>query len=94
MSRQAHSAIRWFSDSPDAGDPHCVCSYCGERIEESPEGEEDRELNADEGEPVRMWTNGGKAPCLEARFHAKCLEACLELGLLTMEKGGSHGAPL
>ena len=26
------SSIKWFGSSPDAGDPVCICSYCGERI--------------------------------------------------------------
>lgn len=26
--------IRWFDDSPDAGDPACICSWCGEQITE------------------------------------------------------------
>lgn len=81
------SPLRWFDDSPDAGSPACICSYCAERIEASPEGEEDfPEVNADEGEPIRMWTNGGKAPCKEARFHPKCFEACLERGLIEMSR--------
>lgn len=83
-SRAGHQKLRWFTDSPDAGDPRCSCSYCGERIEARPEGEDDfLEVNADEGEPVRMWVTGKN---LELRFHPKCLEACLELGLLEYVK--------
>jgi hypothetical protein len=26
--------IRWFADSPDAGEPNCLCSLCGKLIEE------------------------------------------------------------
>ena len=26
--------LAWFDDSPDAGDPACICSYCGNVIEE------------------------------------------------------------
>jgi len=37
--------IRFFTDSPDAGDPACVCSYCGERIEEQEDPCEDDPLN-------------------------------------------------
>lgn len=25
--------IKWFRDSPDAGDPNCICSLCGEVID-------------------------------------------------------------
>jgi len=28
------AALRWFTDSPDAGDPLCICSYCEEVITE------------------------------------------------------------
>jgi len=24
--------LAWFEDSPDAGDPACICSYCGNII--------------------------------------------------------------
>lgn len=27
--------VTWFHDSPDAGDPGCVCSTCGQVIPES-----------------------------------------------------------
>jgi hypothetical protein len=27
-------ALHWFTDSPDAGDPACRCSRCGQIIEE------------------------------------------------------------
>jgi hypothetical protein len=26
--------LKWFQDSPDAGDPECICSWCGKVIEE------------------------------------------------------------
>lgn len=26
--------LTWFNDSPDTGDPACVCSLCGKVIEE------------------------------------------------------------
>lgn len=26
--------LAWFEDSPDAGDPACICSYCGFAITE------------------------------------------------------------
>lgn len=82
-SPRGNQILRWFGDSPDAGDPACVCSYCAERIEASPEGDEDwaHEINADEGEPIRMWSSSTN---LELRLHAKCLNACLELGLLSL----------
>ena len=34
--------LKWFTDSPDTGDPACVCSYCAKVI---PEGEV----------PLRAW---------------------------------------
>lgn len=81
MNRAAPKILRWFDDSPDAGSPACICSYCGERIEASEF--EFEEVNSDEGEPIRLWTNGGKDPCQEARFHPNCFAACLELGIVS-----------
>lgn len=82
MNRHEAQRIRWLDESPDAGDPNCLCSYCAERIEAQREIDEgETQADEDEGEPIRMWTNGGKDPCKEARFHAKCFTACLELGL-------------
>ena len=34
LTFQTDAAIRWFDDSPDAGDPLCICSYCEEVITE------------------------------------------------------------
>ncbi len=49
--------LTWFSDSPDTGDPACICSYCKEVIE-------------DEGElPLRLW---GENSNLELRLHMHC----------------------
>jgi len=49
--------ITWFVHSPDAGDPDCLCSYCGMVI-------------SDEDVPaIRQWNE--KAD-LEARFHIDC----------------------
>lgn len=31
---EAAGKLKFFSDSPDAGDPSCVCSWCGKVIEE------------------------------------------------------------
>jgi len=70
--------IRFFTDSPDAGDPACVCSYCGERIEEQEDPCEDDPPNDYEGEPIRMWNQEN----LEARFHLRCFNEVLERGLL------------
>lgn len=30
----AEEKIKWFSDSPEAGDPDCICSWCSELISE------------------------------------------------------------
>lgn len=55
------SAILWFDDSPDAGDPACICSACNEVIPETEIVIRLRMLNWD----------GDK----EARFHLECWEA-------------------
>lgn len=71
--------LRWFSDSPEAGNPSCLCSYCGERIEARPEGE-DWETDCEEGEPIRMFSKN-----LELRFHPRCLNDCISLGILDLK---------
>jgi len=50
--------LTWFNDSPDTGDPTCICSYCGEIIEE--------------GEiPFRIFRESNNT---EIRLHIKCGE--------------------
>ena len=49
--------LAWFETSPDAGDPDCICSYCGFVI---PEDEV----------PVRLF---GKSDKLEIRLHSECI---------------------
>lgn len=51
--------LRWFDDSPDAGDPDCLCSLCGGLIEE-------------EDDPLRLTHEGGDMDGREARLHIKC----------------------
>ena len=33
-----HPDLSWFRDSPNAGTPHCLCSWCGIRIAALDEG--------------------------------------------------------
>lgn len=56
--------IKWFKNSPSAGDPDCVCSLCGELIPE-------------EDVPIRLWTEHHK-PMLEARFCDDCFKKVIE----------------
>ncbi len=55
--------FQYFTDSPDAGDPRCLCSLCG-----FPIGEDDT--------PIRMWTDDGKQ---EARFHFDCFKSIVDI---------------
>src|SRR6266498_5888922 len=48
--------LTWFSDSPDAGDPTCICSFCGDMIEED-------EM------PLRIFRESDNT---EMRLHMKC----------------------
>ncbi len=56
---------RLFGDSPDVGDPACLCSRCGEPILEG------------DAPSVRVWPDSGSLvvgqPDEEYRFHARCL---------------------
>jgi hypothetical protein len=57
--------LTWFKDSPDPGDPACLCSWCGTVIGEG-------EL------PIRAWRSGDKS---ELRLHIECAkQTILELG--------------
>lgn len=53
-------SLVWYDDSPDAGDPACRCSSCGEPI---PDGVM----------PIRLYRDLGNDRVLEARFHDVCL---------------------
>jgi|SRR5262245_6254884 len=55
-----HPEMWWFTDSPDAGDPECICSVCRQRIKE-------------EDNPLRMWEGKGE-DTIEARLHGHCYE--------------------
>ena len=57
------NTITWFRDSPDAGDPRCLCSWCGERIGE------------DEAPVIRMFDSDANT---EARFHRGCYYAVMQ----------------
>jgi hypothetical protein len=50
-------SITWFSDSPDCGDPTCVCSLCGALITE------------DDAPAIRLFDTDTNR---EARFHMRC----------------------
>ena len=48
--------LKWFSDSPDAGTPECICSFCSKMI--------------DEGEmPLRIFHDSDN---IEMRLHMDC----------------------
>lgn len=51
------SKLKWFTDSPFAGDPDCICSLCGKIISE-------------DDVPIRMWNE--KKPIKEIRLHWNC----------------------
>lgn len=48
--------LAWFEDSPDAGWPECICSYCGGQIKE-------------EEIPIRLFRESDKT---EARLCENC----------------------
>ncbi len=52
--------LKWFRDSPDTGNPACICSYCGEII-------------TDEDEiPLRCFRQGNMPGGEELRLHMYC----------------------
>jgi hypothetical protein len=50
-------SITWFSDSPDCGDPACICSLCSTLITE------------DHAPAIRLFDTDTNR---EARFHMRC----------------------
>jgi hypothetical protein len=56
---QARSIV-WFSNSPDAGQADCICSWCGELITEK------------DAPPLRVFNFDAGT---EARFHGACFTA-------------------
>lgn len=52
--------LGWSTDSPDVGDPACICSWCGKPIER--------------GTPIRLYWKRSPKDVLEARFHDACCE--------------------
>jgi hypothetical protein len=51
--------LAWFEDSPDAGCPECICSYCGNQI-----GEDEI--------PLRFYRERPNEPTKEARLCENC----------------------
>lgn len=60
MSEPGAKLLKTFDESPDAGDPHCVCSYCDCRIDE-------------DETPYRCWSEG-KEIRLHERCLGECIE--------------------
>lgn len=52
--------LRWFENSPSAGDPACLCSHCGQVI-------------GNEEIPIRLWREVDEN-VLEARLHHACFQ--------------------
>jgi len=54
--------LTWFKDSPDRGDPACICSLCGEIIDED-------EM------PLRMFRDSDNT---ELRLHMDCAKQVIQ----------------
>lgn len=65
------TALLWFTDSPDAGDPGCLCSWCGKVIER--------------GVPIRMYREITPRDVLEARLHDACCEPVLGMKIQSFD---------
>jgi len=61
--------LKFFPDSPYAGEATCICSFCEEVIEEAP--------------VIRLFEGGlGEGHTTEARLHTDCFRVCSEFGLI------------
>lgn len=89
MADPRKEMVRWFGDE----DPDYLCSFCGERIKASEEEQPD--LLEDDSAPIRVWKQREGLPTLEARFHHRCFNQCLELGIFAFHEqppGGNTAA--
>jgi hypothetical protein len=57
------TSLSWSYESPDVGDPTCLCSWCGLVIER--------------GVPIRLYRTISDDEVLEARLHDACCEPVL-----------------
>jgi len=57
------TSLSWFENSPDVGEPTCLCSWCGLVIER--------------GVPIRLYRTIMDDEVLEARLHDACCEPVL-----------------
>ena len=69
MSDRPTYRVTWYKDSPDAGDPACLCSLCGKPI---PEGQV----------PYRMIN---RATNEEARFDMECGQGLVDAAIVVDE---------
>ena len=60
---ETYSSLIWFKDSPDTGDPRCLCSFCGKVIESDEDSDEPTMLRV-----FRQIDN------TELRLHWSCAE--------------------
>lgn len=73
---EALQTMTWFDDSPDYGHPECLCSICGEQIEQDGEDQDPSRF------PLRLY----RAPSeehphgQEARFCPDCAPLLLKYG--------------
>jgi len=59
--------LKFWPDSPDAGDQMCICSYCEEVIKE------------EDAPPIRFFNRDNNT---EARLHLECFQICQEFDLI------------
>jgi len=77
--RDPVTGIFWFGNSPEEGDPDCLCSFCLKVI---PEFTEEMDYDPEFGNfrvrnvCIRLYRGQGAA-CLEARFHDECFRLLL-----------------
>jgi hypothetical protein len=54
--------LRWFVDSPNTGDPACICSFCFQVIQQ-------------DEVPLRIFSGSGNS---EVRLHPECAKQCIQ----------------
>lgn len=77
----------WRNESPNAGEPECLCSACGELVkdDESFEDDPEHQYGGSEAErnnfPIRCWEGEGET-MMEAVLHTECFQWLHAKGVL------------
>jgi hypothetical protein len=76
FDKDGEKKYEWHSDSPNCGDPNCICDECHLPITEN------------QGPAVRIWDDPESENCKEMRFHTECWPLA-QANMTSENKGGA-----